>query len=73
MEELIQQRVAELMKKLEDCKNIIETCNQEIEQGILKPNQFQQAQIDAIAEIGRKTILQIKHFLHYCPQKKVDD
>lgn len=60
MKEIIQSRITELTKKLDDCKNIIEICNQEIEQGILIPNKIQQTQIDAIAEFGRNTIDQIK-------------
>lgn len=60
MEKMIQS-IAELTNKLEDCTHFIEIWNQEIEQGTLIPHNLQQAQIDAIAEIGRNTINQINH------------
>lgn len=59
MEKLIKNKISHLQGKLDDCRIFILTCNQEIEQGTLLPNDLQQAQIDAIAEIGRNTIQEI--------------
>jgi hypothetical protein len=47
-------------KALEDCRLIIEKCNEEIIQGVLQLNSLQSAELDNIAAKGRAVIAEIE-------------
>jgi hypothetical protein len=59
-QEEILNRIKYQEKILEDCRLIIEKCNEDIIQGDLQLNKLQSAELDNIAAKGREVIMEIE-------------